>query len=71
MNTIIVKQNENGQFDVLTSSKTPVKVILVESDISGNSNMEMAGEACIGWVGTTTVNQSLIDEVTSSLESIE
>lgn len=71
MNTIIVKQNENGQFDVLASSKIPVKVILVEPDISGNSNMEMAGEACIGWVGTTIVNQQLVDEVILSLEGIK
>lgn len=70
MNTVVIKQNENGNFAIAASSALPVKVLLVESDLIGESNALVDGEQCIVYNVDTEINASLVSEVVKQLDGV-
>lgn len=49
MQTVIIKQNEHGGFDVAATDGSPVRVIVAEEDLTGEPNLTINGEECIAW----------------------
>ncbi len=70
MITVIVKQNENGEMTVLSTGEQ-VRVILVEEDLCGDSNITMNDTPCIAHEKVSVVDEETVKEIINSSDTIE
>ncbi len=60
---VVIKQNEHGGFDVAASDEGPVRIVLAESDLTGEPNLKIDGEDCIAWDVVADSDSSRVDEI--------
>lgn len=70
MNTIIIKQNEFGSFDIAAASNEAVRVILVEDDRCNESNIKVEGAECIAWDVVTDHDAAKVDAILSTYKAV-
>ena len=66
MQTVIIKQNEHGGFDVAATDGEAIRVIVAENDLTGEPNLRIDNTDCLAWDIVADNDPKQVNEILNS-----